>query len=65
MTNAAQIPHILHYKCISAEELDSLEADVEAEIHNGWQPYGPLMAVGTAVHGKYVQPMVQYAEFHP
>lgn len=63
MSTALQMPHVTNYKCISAEELDKLEAEVEAEIHRGWQPYGALLAFGTAVHAKFVQPMVRYAEF--
>lgn len=64
MTNAAHMPHITHYKCVSAAELEKLQTDVETEIHNGWQPYGFLAAIGGGEDVSFVQPMVRYAEFY-
>ena len=64
MTHPTQTPHITSYKCVSVSELGQLQKAVETEIHNGWQPYGSLLAAGGGDEARFVQPMVRYAEFH-
>jgi len=62
MASAVHMPHITHYKCVSATEMEKLQVEVETEIHNGWQPYGSLAAIGSGEDVNFVQALVRYAE---
>lgn len=63
MTQATHLPHITHYRIVSGSDAAQLHADVEAAIHNGWQPFGSL-SVDRADGGvTYIQPVVRYAEW--
>jgi len=64
MASAVHMPHITHYKCVRAPELEKLQVEVETEIHNGWQPYGSLAAIGSGEDVNFVQAMVRYAELY-
>ncbi|MDJ0826020.1 MAG: DUF1737 domain-containing protein [Rhodobacter sp.] len=62
-------PHVTHYQILTDQAADRLSAQVEAAIHNGWQPWGPLTIAGgtdpkTPGALLYSQAVVQQSEWY-
>lgn len=64
-----QIPHITNYQIVSEYETSQLGSKIEAAIHNGWQPFGPLTVANTVsdvgrTEIKYSQALVKHSEWY-
>ena len=57
-------PPVTHYNVEVSGDLTALRQAVETAIHDGWQPFGSLVAAPSPDGGPvYAQPMVKYAEW--
>ena len=64
MAQGVHPPHVTNYQILSEATADRLAAAVETQIHNGWQPFGPMQIGNGADGAVLMQPMVRYAEFY-